>query len=170
MSYFFVTNGQLHTTTDPPARAKLFKPNLKLLLPPLITELHQSLQAWTTIDLSPGPIIPRRIYFNDQGTLAFHFLHHSRPKPLMRVGLAPILASWLVLLDKWMETYVVLARARTVWSLEELSGALAFLSPAFLPDKLIAHPPNNWERIAQALAHVIADGQLSGQPTNQHWQ
>jgi hypothetical protein len=75
----------------------------------------------------------------------------------MQVGLAPSLAAWFVMLDKWMETYVVLARARTIWSVDELCSALTFLTPAFLPDKLVAHPPNNWERVAQALAIVIAD-------------
>ncbi|MEZ4677895.1 MAG: hypothetical protein R2932_27125 [Caldilineaceae bacterium] len=120
--------------------------------------------------MSPGPVVARRIYFNEQGQLAFHFLGNYRPAPLMQVGGAPDLAAWLVLLDKWMETYVILARARTVWSLAELTSALTFLTPAFLPDKLVAHPPDNWERVAQALANSIADGPLGGSPINRHWQ
>lgn len=170
MSYYTIVDGSVVQRQEPPVGAKLFKHNLNLLLPPLITELHQSFRAWGVAGVSPGPVIARRIYFNERGELAFHFLEGSRPKPLMQVGLAPSLAAWLVLLDKWMETYVVLARARTVWRVDELFSALPFLTPAFLPDKLVAHPPDNWERVAQALAIAIADGPLTGTPSNRHWQ
>ena len=43
------------------------------------------------------------------------------------------LASWFVLLDKWMETFVVIARARTVWSPNELATAMIFVNPLWLP-------------------------------------
>ena len=170
MSYYRIVDGVVVQSNEPPTGAKLLKHNLKLLLPPLITELHHSFRAWGLAGVSPGPVIARRTYFNAQGELAFHFLDGSRPRPLMQVGLAPNLAAWFVMLDKWMETYVVLARARTIWSVNELFSALTFLTPAFLPDKLVAHPPDNWERVAQALAVAIADGPLTGAPTNRHWQ
>lgn len=170
MSYFTIVDHQLCQSDHPPAGAKLFKHNLKLLLPPLITDLHQAFQAWGIAGYAPGPVFARRVYFNAKGDLAFHFLGGAHPARLTQAGLAPSLAAWFVMLDKWMETYVVMARARTVWSVEELGHALAFLTPAFLPDKLVAHPPNNWERVAQALALVVADGSLQGEPTNHHWQ
>jgi hypothetical protein len=69
-----------------------------------------------------------------------------------------------------METYVVIARARTMWNLRELASALSFVTPACLPTRLVAHPPNNWERVALALAMTIADGPIQGAPTNKHWQ
>jgi hypothetical protein len=47
-----------------------------------------------------------------------------------------------------------------VWNVQELGGALAFLSPAFLPPALMTQPPDNWARVAQALAIAVADGEL----------
>lgn len=170
MSYYTIISDQAMRLAEPPAGAKLLKHNLKLLLPPLVTEMHRSFQAWGEAGLSPGPVNARRTYFNEQGVVAFHFMEGTEPKALGQAGLAPNLAAWLVLLDKWMETFVVVARARTIWSVEELSYALTFLTPAFLPDKLVAHPPDNWERVAQALAVAVADAPLQGQPNNRHWQ
>ena len=164
MTYYSIVNRELVASVAPPIGAKLFKHQLKLLMPPLVTGLHHAFRAWSLAGFSAGPVLARRIYFNGQGELAFHFFDRVRPQPLLAVGGAPELAAWLVLLDKWMETFVVLARARTVWTLEELTGALTFLTPAYLPDKLVAHPPDNWERVAQALAFVVADGPLNGEP------
>ncbi len=170
MAYYSIVKGELVSSATPPKGAKPFKHQLSLLLPPLITELHQAFRAWGLAGLSPGPLLFQHIYFSEQGRLAFHFWQETGPKPLTNVGGAPDLAAWLVLLDKWVETFVVLARARTVWQPEELTSALPFLTPAYLPDKLVAHPPDNWERVAQALALVVADGPLAGTPTNRHWQ
>ena len=170
MTYFSIDDGNLVASAKPPEGAKLFKHQLRLLLPPLVTELHRSIRAWSLAGYSPGPVWPRRIYFNEEGVVAFHFLDGARPNRVMAVGGAPALAAWLVLLDKWIETFVVLARARTVWTVAELTSALPFVAPAYLPERLVAHPPNNWERVAQALALSIADGELKGTPTNRHWQ
>lgn len=170
MAYFAIVDGHLVKSADPPDGARLFKHQLRFLLPPMVTELHQAVRAWALAGYSPGPIWPRRIYFNEQGEIAFHFLEGAQPARIVAGGGAPALAAWLVLLDKWVETFVVLARARTVWTLEELTCALPFVSPAYLPERLVAHPPNNWEQVAQALALSIADGQLQGAPTNRHWQ
>jgi len=170
MSYYSIVDNRLTTSATPPPGAKLFKHQLALLLPPLVTELHRSFRAWGDAGYSPAEIDARRIYFNAEGELAFHFMQGYRPQPLLQVGPALDLAAWLVLLDKWMETFVVIARARTVWRSAELSSALTFLNPAYLSAKLVAHPPDNWERVAQALAAVVADGELRGSPTNRHWQ
>ncbi len=170
MAYYSIINGKLVVSAEPPPAAKLFKHQLKLLLPPLVTELHYAFRAWGVAGLSPGPVLARRIYFNEEGALAFHFLEGASPRSVIAVGGAPDLAAWLVLLDKWIETFVVLARARTVWTAAELTSALTFLTPAYLPAKLVAHPPDNWESVAQALALIVADGPLVGKPTNQHWQ
>ncbi len=170
MTYYSIINGELIGSVTPPQGAKLFKHQLNLLLPPLVSELHHAFRAWSLAGFSPGPLYVKHIYFNEEGLLAFYYWKEARPKSLMAVGGAPDLAAWLVLLDKWVETFVVLARARTVWSAEELTSALPFLTPAYLPDKLVAHPPDNWERVAQALALTVADGPLAGTPTNRHWQ
>lgn len=170
MAYYSVIDGNLCVAARAPAGAKLFKHQIRLLLPPFVTDLHQSLQAWSKAGYSPGPIYARRIYFDQNGLLTFFFFDGEQPMPLAQSDDARTLAAWLVLLDKWMETFVVLARARTVWSVAALAGALPFVTPAYLPEKLVAHPPNNWEQVAQALALAIADGELTGTPTNQHWQ
>lgn len=174
MNYFSIVDGQLTQSATAPVGAKLFKHQLALLLPPLVSELHRAFRAWGDAGYSPLNVDARRIYFNAQGELAFHFMNGERPRPLMQIGPAPDLAAWLVLLDKWMETFVVIARARTVWRVAELSSALTFLTPAYLPPKLVAHPPDNWVRVAQALASVVADGELPnelpGTSQNRHWR
>ncbi len=107
------------------------------LLPPAISDLHSAFAAWGRAGWSPGPLTPVRVWVNAAGALAVEFLGDRRPVPLMQVGSAPDLAAWLVLLNKYMETFVVIARAREVWTVDELAGALGFLSPAYLPPKLV---------------------------------
>ncbi len=173
MGYYFVAQERIVYTPKPPLGMKPLKHNLARLLPPLIGALHTSFRAWGVAGYSPGPITPNRVYFNEQGNIAFAFAFddEERPLPLLQAGAGRDLAAWLVLLDKWMETYVIIARARMVWNLHELASALSFLSPAFLPVRLAAHPPNdNWERVAIALSITLADGPLRGAPTDQHWQ
>lgn len=170
MGYYFVEQQRLVYHAKPPAGAKPLKHNLALLLPPLVSDLHANFYAWGHLGYSPGELSPNRVYLNAQGLVAFYFEDGMRPEPLPQVGVGPDLAAWLVLLDKWMETYVVIARARMTWNLRELASALSFVSPAFLPVMITAHPPNNWERVALALAQAVVDGALQGRPTNQHWQ
>lgn len=170
MGYYFVEQQRLVYSKVPPAGVKPLKHNLGVLLPPLISELHASFHAWGQLGYSPGPISDRNVYFSEHGRVAFGFAEKDKPRPLPQVGVGPDLATWLVLLDKWMETYVVIARARMTWNLQELASALSFLTPAFLPAKLVARPPDNWERVAIALSIAVADGSVSGAPTNQHWQ
>jgi hypothetical protein len=62
-----------------------------------------------------------------------------------------------------MENHVVLARARTVWTLAELAGALPFTSPSLLPRQLVQFPPDNWEQVARGLAAIVSDGSLAGE-------
>lgn len=170
MGYYFTEQQRLVYRKLPPAGVKPLKHNLGFLLPPLISELHASFHAWGVIGYSPGPLSPNRVYCNADGLVAFYFDDSDKPLPLLQVGSGPDLAAWLVLLDKWMETYVVIARARMMWNLRELASALSFVTPAYLPTRLAAHPPNNWERVAVALSLVLADGTLHGNPTDQHWQ
>ncbi len=170
MAYYTIAQQRLQHQAATPAGFRPLKHYLGLLLPPLISELHASFRAWGELGYSPAPLAPKRVYLNAAGQLVFWFDDAYEPQPLSQVGIGPDLAGWLVLLDKWMETYVVIARARTTWNLRELASALSFVTPAFLPTQLVAHPPNNWERVALALAMTIADGPLQGTPTNQHWQ
>lgn len=168
MSYFFIQHHKLVHTQQPPAGMQPLTQGTAWLLPPLISQLDRNFQAWGTLGLSPGPVTPARVWLSADGDLAF--AGYQRPKPLLAIGLAPDLAAWLVLLDKWMETFVVVARARALWNVQTLAGALSFMSPAFLPPALVATPPNNWARVAQALAIALADRPLSGSPTDRHWQ
>lgn len=170
MGYYFVEQQRLVYGEKPPAGAKPLKHSLALLLPPLVSDLHASFHAWGRLGYSPGKLSPNRVYLNAQGLVAFAFDDGEWPQPLPQVGIGPDLAAWLVLLDKWIETYVVIARARMTWNLRELASALSFVTPAFLPNLLTAHPPTNWERVAVALAFAVADGALQGTPTNHHWQ
>jgi hypothetical protein len=170
VAYYSIAQQRLHHQQETPVGFRPLKHNLGLLLPPLVSELHASFRAWGELGYSPAPLAPKRVYLNAAGQLAFWFDDEYQPQPLSQVGIGPDLAGWLILLDKWMETYVVIARARTTWNLRELASALSFVTPAFLPTQLVAHPPDNWERVALALALTIADGPIQGTPMNQHWQ
>jgi hypothetical protein len=170
MPYYYVQEARLVSAAQPPLGAERFASNVKRLLPPLVTALHRSFRGWGDAGFSPGAPLPERIWFGVDGQLAFHFDAASQPQPLLQVGAAPDLAAWLVLLDKYMETFVVIARARTVWSADELAGALTFTTPAFLPRALVKQWPENWPRVASALAQAVADGALVGASQDRHWQ
>jgi hypothetical protein len=64
-----------------------------------------------------------------------------------------------------METFVIVARARTVWTPAQLASAMIFVNPAWLPNALVAQPPNNWQRVVHALAMAIGEAPLQGAPT-----
>lgn len=148
----------------------LLASNATRLLPPVVGNLHRHLWAWGRAGLSPGPVVAERVWLGPEGALAIAFADHEEPKPLLQIGIAPDLAAWLVLLDKWVETFVVIARARAVWSPGDLAGALTFVTPAFLPRRLVQQPPDNWVRVAEALAQSVADGALAGDSQDRHWQ
>jgi hypothetical protein len=169
MPYRFVRDQRLYSVDALPADAKPIGAVGAEWLPPLVTTLHQSLAAWGALGHRPGPLTAERVWVGSDGTLIVYDPPGKLPLPLLHIGMAPELAAWLVLLDKWMETFVVVARARSVWTHIELAGALTFLTPVYLPATLIAQPPNNWERVARAVAIAVADGPLQGEPTNQHW-
>jgi hypothetical protein len=170
MNYFGITNGQIRRWPHPPLTMRLWAGNPPEFVPPLIGALHRNFADWGESGYSPGPIIPERIWFGPEGELAFAFADQTAPSPALQVGLAPELAAWLVLLDKAMETFVVVARARAVWPVADLARALTFLTPAFLPTALVQQPPDNWQRVAQALALAVADGPLRGTSQDRHWQ
>lgn len=169
--YYQVLQGQLRSFPQPAPDLRPIDQVGSNLLPPAIGELHWALRAWGDLGLSPGQIAPARVWVSPAGALAFAFAGGAAPQPLTHVGLARELAAWLVLLDKWMETYVVVARARKVWSVAELGGALTFITPAFLPPALRFQPPDNWERVAQGVALAVLDGPLAeGDHAERHWQ
>lgn len=154
--------GSLGETNAPPEGSRPIAQATALLLPPVISSLHINFHAWQRAGLSPGPVIAERVWVNPAGELAVEFGEGSHPTPIYPVGEMAGLAGWLVLLDKWVETFVVIARARAIWSTGELAGALSFTTPSLLPAKLVHTAPNNWERVALALALAVADGPLAG--------
>ncbi len=172
--FYTIRNHQLFLSPQPPAGMRPITALRSQLLPPRISQLHERLHEWGELGLSPGPITPDRIWCTlsdgDEAQLAFSFDAGASPRPLTHVGLAQELAAWLVLLDKWMETFVVIARAREVWTVQELAGALTFTSRAFLPVALIHMPPDNWQRVAMALAIAVADDELpKAAHSDKHW-
>ena len=158
--FFEADNGQLVATVSPPAGAALLATVQQQLTPAQIGDLHRRFRAWGEAGMSPGPVTPARTWCNSTGRLFFTFDEGHTPQPLTHVGLARELAAWLVMLDLWMETFVVVARARSVWSNDELAAALSFATPIFLPPALAAAGADHWERVAVALARVVAEGPL----------
>jgi hypothetical protein len=134
----------------------------------MVTELHRSLHAWGTLGKRPGLLTADRVWATQDGVLVVYFEEGQAPYPMLHVGMAPDMATWFVLLDKWMETFVVVSRARTVWTPDELAAAMIFVNPMWLPKALAAQPPNNWVRVVRALAVALADGPLAGSPTPSH--
>jgi hypothetical protein len=162
--------GVLKETGRPPADSRPLIEVTALLLPPLVTELHRSFRAWQMAGISPAPVTPDRFWIDPAGGLAVRFESGQHPETLYPVGAQAGLAAWLVLLDKWVETFVVIARARSVWTTGELAGALSFTTPSLLPSALTSQPPDNWARVAVALAQAVADGPLPGLHTDRHWK
>jgi hypothetical protein len=168
--YYRIEDGKLQWTEQPPPATSPFDQLAPHLLPPAISALHTALYAWQQLQLLPGPVRPERVWVGIEGALAFTFLPGQRPVPLLSVGVAPVLAAWLVMLDQRIETFVVIARARAVWTPRELAGALTFTTPAYLPPELVARAPDSWIRVARALAIAVADGPLQGgESHNRHW-
>lgn len=172
--FYLICNHQLFSSAQPPAGLRPITAMRSHLLPPIISQLHERLHEWGELGLSPGLITPDRIWCSvaDSGEaqLAFRFEPGTSPCPLTHVGLSQELAAWFVLLDKWMETFVVIARAREIWTVQELAGALTFTSKAFLPAALLYMPPDNWQRVAMALAIAVADGELKkASHSDRHW-
>jgi len=169
MSYYSVHNGQLVDYSQLPTNSLPFRDGIQRVLPPQISTLHQQICAWGQSSLSPGPLDPQRIWLTQADEMIFSFPRKRKPDPLMHVGAAPDLAAWLVLLDMWMETFVVVARARAIWRVNELASALSFMTPGFLPDAVNALAPN-WEQMAHAIALAVADGPFAGAPEDRHWR
>lgn len=169
--FYAIRNHTVFSQPQPPAGLYPIAALHGDLLPPVVFKLHESLRAWGDLGLSPGTITPERIWCNAEGALAFTFEHGAAPRPLSHVGMAQELAAWLVLLDKWAAPFVAIAQARALWSAQELAGALTFTSPPFLPVALVYMPPDNWARVAAALAEAVGAGAPAGSPhTGQHWQ
>lgn len=154
-NYFIVENGQLQSSTRPPVGLMPFTHAGAMLQPALTGALHRSLRAWGDAGYSPGPLTPQSIFVGADGRLAQFVDDNRHPTPLTSVpGAAQDLAAWLVLLDKSLPTEVVVAHAAAVWSRAELATALPFVTPVFLPAALVHYPPENWVRVARALAAV----------------
>lgn len=168
--YFFIVDGELVAIDKLPAGSRQLVEVGATLLPPHISRLQRSLRAWHDAQLSLGCILPQRFWLLPEERLAVGFAKRSKPEPATFTSKGREIAGWLLLLDKWMETFVVVARARTVWSVAELGAALPFLAPAYLSADLLHYPPENWQRLAQVLAIALADGEMSGEPDNRHWQ
>ena len=168
--YFEAENGQLVATVTLPAGAAPIATVQQQMLPPQITELHRRFRAWGDAGMSPGPVTPARTWCGADGRVFFEFAENHSPQPLTHVGLARELAAWLVMLDLWMETFVIVARARTVWTTGELAAALSFTTPGFLPPALATTGANPWQRVALALARAAAEGPLAGAEMSQQNQ
>lgn len=169
LRYYSAITEEIAVISSLPSTAAPFAEAIARVLPPQISDLHQSLARWGQYGASPGPLSPERMWLDSQQQLYVGFASNQEPQPLAQTGLAAEIAAWLVLLDCWMETYVVIARARSVWTPDELAGALTFLTPAFLPPSVAKLNPN-WEQVAAAVALAVADGPLAGQPNERHWK
>lgn len=163
MWYWYEDDNSLKTSPSHPPHSRPIATAAAWLNPPLITNLHNHFARWTTAQVAPGPVIPHRLWIDQDGFIAFRFVADA-PFAMPAFGASEALAQWLVLLSKWMEIHVVLARARTVWSLAELVGALTFTTPSLLPRPLVQYPPDNWEQVARGLAAIISEGRLAGSP------
>ena len=159
--YWYDKDGDQIVSPSHPPHSRPISAAVEWLHPDLISDLHHSFAHWTAAELSTGPVVPHRLWIDQTGLIAVRFSADA-PAPQPAVGAGEALAQWLVLMAKWMETYVVLARARSVWSLAELAAALPFTSPCLLPRTLAQLPPSNWEEVAHGLAAIVIDGSSIG--------
>jgi hypothetical protein len=156
-TYYFIQDNALQSTLRPPVGLMPMTHARAMAQPLPLTALHQSMHAWGDAGLSPGPITPQSVFVGPDGGLAFLFEGKRHPAPLTpTTGAAQDVAAWFVLLDKTLPTDAVIGRARDVWPHEALVTALPFVTPVFLPNPLVRYPPDNWQRVARALAAVAA--------------
>lgn len=160
--YWYNENSEQIASPGHPPNSRPIAAAAEWLNPALISSLHHSFARWTGNEVSPCPVTPHRLWIDQTGLVAIRFADGA-PQPQSPVGAGESLAQWLVLLSKWMELYVVLARARTVWTLPELAAALPFTSLSLLPRPLAQLPPNNWEIVARGLAAIAIEGSLPGE-------
>lgn len=155
------------TTGAPPEGAQSILLASHAQLQSVLGALHRSLCVWGDVGLSPGYITPARVFVTAEGGVTFAFPEKGdaeviAPQPLAtNTGAARDLAGWLLLLDKFLATSVVLAEARKVWSSTELASALPFVAPIYQAAALVEMPPVNSERVARALAESIVDHALA---------
>jgi hypothetical protein len=165
MLYVTVDQGKVSRRASPPDGSLPIHQAGMLLDQALVAALCEKMHAWGHAGLSPGAITPQRVHVGLDGALAFEFAERTGPNAVpSNVGSSPDLAGWMVLLDKWVATSVVVSSALTVWSTGELAAALPFVTPAFLPGALVDWPPVNWARVARALADVAASDGVAGEP------
>jgi hypothetical protein len=169
--YYILCEGAPRRAATLPAAARPLADVGRRLLPPAISQVHEAFCAWRLAGYSAGAALPDRFALTPAGELYLRF-DTTPPQSPGFFAAAQELAGWLVLLDKWMETFVVIARARAVWPVAELAAALPFTAPVYLPPPLLALPPQNWGRVALALATAVADGPLKGAAgrRDRHWQ
>ena len=160
MWYWYDNDGSLTSSPLHPPLSRPIATAAEWLTPPIVSNLHSHFARWTSAKVSPGPVIPHRLWIDQHGEAAFRFADGG-PASMPEVGAGEALAQWLVLISKWMEIHVVLARARTVWSHSLLLGALPFITPSLLPRQLAHFPPDNWEQVARGLAAIIAEGAVA---------
>lgn len=170
MSYVYISQDTFVESVQPPDGAQPFLERASALLPPQIGALHRSFSLWGQLGIAPGPVVPERLWIGPGNSLVVRCLAGETLVAYTYAGYVRDLAAWFVLLDKWMETFVVIARARATWSAPELASALPFATPAYLPPALLADGRDNWLRVARALAASAADGPLKGRPEDRHWQ
>ena len=167
MWYWYDDDSSLKTSPCHPPLSRPIATAAEWLNPPLISNLHSQFARWTAAQVSPGPVIPHRLWIDQDGRIAFRFAADA-PAASHVVGAGEALAHWFVLLSKWMEIHVVLARARNVWSQAELMGALPFTTPSLLPLSLAQFPPDNWEQVARGLAAIITEGRMTPDRKKKH--
>ncbi len=159
-TYYFIENGHLESSKRPPVGLMPFTHIDAMVQIPSAEALHRGLHAWDEAGFSPGPITPQSLFLgagDDVARVALLFADGHGPAPLTTIpGAAKDRAAWLVLLDKTMPTAAVITSATTVWSHGELVTTLPFVTPVFLPAALVRYPPENWERVARALAALAA--------------
>ncbi len=165
--YWYDDESNLMASYSHPPGSRPIATAVEWLSPDLVSELHVRFSRWTSASMSPGPVIPHRLWIDQAGVLAVRFPSEA-PVPLPEVGAGEGLAQWLVLLSKWMEIHVVLARARPVWTVAEIAAALPFTSPSMLPRSLVQFPPDNWDQVAQGMAAIVADGSLPSNRQEDH--
>lgn len=160
--YWYDDESKLVASYTHPTGSRPIATAVEWLSPDLVSALHIQFSRWTAAKMSTGQMIPHRLWIDQGGSLAVRF-PTGAPEPLSEVGAGENLAQWLVLLSKWMEVHVVLARARTVWTVDEIAAALPFASPSFLPNSLVQFPPDNWDQVAQGMASIVSEGPLPSQ-------
>ena len=83
--YWFDEDKSMTASPCHPPHSRPIAAAVEWIHPPIISDLHLSFARWTSAHMSPGPVIPHRLWIDQSGKIAVRFAANP-PAPQSAVG------------------------------------------------------------------------------------